>query len=1214
MRKLLLFVAAMLISWAAFPQAIAYFDNFESYTAGQYLAVQSDYWTTWSNLPGSSEDGYVSTEEALSGVNSVKVAGTTDLLKVIGDKVSGKWKVEVNMYVPTGFGGYYNLQKFSSPGVEWGVQAYFGEDGNGTIDAGAEGAGVFTFSHDTWINIVNIVDLDNDWAEVWIDGVQIVAWPWSLGTFGDPGAIQLGGMNMYAGAPSGDVSTYYFDDVKVEQLISSFYYDDFESYDVNSFIAVENPTWWTTWSNLPGSGEDGQIVETYASSPTKSVVLDEVPGASDLILKLGDKTSGAYEVNFDFYVETGKCGYFNIQHFESPGIEWAYEVYLRTNGTGKLYAGSTTAITFTYPKDTWFQVVNRINIDGDMAYLYVDGVLVHSWPFHYQGTSTSGTNQLGGVDFYAGAESGSGETPRAYFDNLEFKPIPAELYADDFESYNIGEFMAVVNPIWWTTWSNLPGSGEDGEIVDDYANSPTKSVVLDEVPGASDLILKLGDRISGSYALNWMAYVETGYAGYFNIQHFQSPGIEWAYEVYFDEDGTGRLFAGSTTPFTFDYPKDTWFSVENNINIDEDWVTLTIDGVIIYSWPFHFLSDGTAGTNQLGGVDFYAGAATGETPKSYFDDIEFLQISGELDPVIAVDPTSIAATAPAGGVDETTLNITNEGAADLEYQVSVIYEVAVQRTDVISLEGQSSPVRTLGYSEVSVDPDARPASYNPPPTDDFVLHYDGDNSNAIGWGSAPISPIVAAMFPTNLTLPHAGMKISTVDVYINDPGTNFVLKIYDMGTSYQPGTLLVSQPFAGQSLSWNTINLATPVNITGADIWVGYQFTQPDTGIYIPGVDAGPNDPNGDFISTGVGWSHLSNNPALPYNWNIRANLTGTPIEQWLSVAPASGLITPGNTDPLTVTCDASGLDVGTYTATLRVLSNDPENSQIDVPVTFEVTEGGTPVSVILDFEEQADWDMTFNLWSVVDVDGSSTFPIPDVTFPHSQEPMAFIAFNPATTTPPMTGDPEIQPHGGVRFGACMDAADPTFLNDDWMISPQITLGINSSITLWVKSYTGEYGLERYNVLVSTTDMDPASFTAISGSTPMEAPTVWTEVTFDLAAYDGQTVYVAIQCVSEDALAFMIDDVSIDFLVGMPEQSQDVEIAIYPNPVTDQLNITSGVEMTQVDIFNQLGQKVYSQVVKDTNFNMNTTGFNAGVYFVRITTDEGIATKKIMVK
>jgi hypothetical protein len=270
--------------------------------------------------------------------------------------------------------------------------------------------------------------------------------------------------------------------------------------------------------------------------------------------------------------------------------------------------------------------------------------------------------------------------------------------------------------------------------------------------------------------------------------------------------------------------------------------------------------------------------------------------------------------------------------------------------------------------------------------------------------------------------------------------------------------------------------------------------------------------------------------------------------------------------------------------------------------------------TVDLDFEAQEDWSLTFDPWTVVDVDGSGTYGFETVEFPHNYEPMAFIAFNPATTIPPMTDDVEIQPHGGVRFGACMASADPTYLNDDWLISPQIALGMNSNITLWVKSYTPQYGLERYNILVSTTDNEPESFTSISGNSYMEAPEDWTEVSFDLSEYDGQMVYVAIQCVTADAFIFMVDDISISFTVGTPEQSQDIDIAIYPNPVTDHMNIVSGVEMTQVEIFNQLGQKVYGEVIKDTNFNLNTSEFNSGVYYIRITTENGTATEKVMVR
>jgi photosystem II stability/assembly factor-like uncharacterized protein len=584
-------------------------------------------------------------------------------------------------------------------------------------------------------------------------------------------------------------------------------------------------------------------------------------------------------------------------------------------------------------------------------------------------------------------------------------------------------------------------------------------------------------------------------------------------------------------------------------------------------------------------------------------------------PTISLSESELVEQAETGVIKTQELTVSNIGAADLNYQVSVIYEmVPGQKATPTTMEGQTSTVRSLGYNEASVDPDARPASYNPPPADDFLLHYDGDNVSAIGWTTVPVSPMAAAMFPTNLTLPHAGMMLSSVDIYINDPGVDFILKIWDMGTAVAPGALLVSQPFTGQSLSWNTVTLADPVYISGADIWVGYQFTQDVASTFVPGTDGGPANPNGDFLSTGVSWGHLSENPDLNYNWNIRANLTGTPLNQWLSVAPASGTITPGNSDVLTVTFDATDLEPGTYTAFLRVVSNDPSNLLIDVPVTFEVLPAGAVTSIVLDFETQEDWVMTFDPWSVKDVDGAGTYGFDAATFPNMYSPMAFIAFNPATVDPPMTDDPEIQPHGGVRFGACMDAADPTYLNNDWIISPQTTLGMNSSFTLWVKSYTDQYGLERYNVLISTTDNDPASFTSISGPTYSEAPITWTQVTFDLSDYDGQTVYVAIQCVSADAFIFMIDDVSLDFTVGVPDVQQDMNIAIFPNPVTNQMNITSGVEMTQVEIFNQLGQKTISKVVKDTRFSLNTTGFDKGVYVVRIISDEGVVTKKITVK
>lgn len=215
------------------------------------------------------------------------------------------------------------------------------------------------------------------------------------------------------------------------------YQDNLDSYTLNSFMGVNNATWWTTWSGLPGSDEDMQITNVQSHTTTMSGVIDEVSAASDCVLKLGDKTSGIYELKWYMYVPTGKCGYYNIQHYESPGVEWAVEVYLRTDGSIELLEGGVT-LTGTYPKDTWFEVRHLINIGTDNIDCYINGTLIGTWPFSNEAGATGGTNQLGGVDFFAGALSGSGELPVYYVDDVSFIQDPVginEFKKDGFVIY-----------------------------------------------------------------------------------------------------------------------------------------------------------------------------------------------------------------------------------------------------------------------------------------------------------------------------------------------------------------------------------------------------------------------------------------------------------------------------------------------------------------------------------------------------------------------------------------------------------------------------------------------------------------------------------------------------------------------------------------------------------------------------------------------------------
>jgi len=184
-------------------------------------------------------------------------------------------------------------------------------------------------------------------------------------------------------------------------------------------------------------------------------------------------------------------------------------------------------------------------------------------------------------------------------------------------------------------------------------------------------------------------------------------------------------------------------------------------------------------------------------------------------------------------------------------------------------------------------------------------------------------------------------------------------------------------------------------------------------------------------------------------------------------------------------------------------------------------------------FEAYDNFSINFPPWTTLDIDGKPTWGIDNVTFPNQFAPMAFMVFNPSATTPPMTNS-AILPNQGFKFAACFSANGA--VNNDWLISPPLVAGTNTSVSFFVKSYTSQYGLERYRVGVSTTDNSPESFTILTGPNYLTAPAAaWEQKTFNLNEYNGQTIYVAIQCISNDAFIFMVDD--FRFTTTLPDLS-----------------------------------------------------------------------------
>jgi hypothetical protein len=213
----------------------------------------------------------------------------------------------------------------------------------------------------------------------------------------------------------------------------------------------------------------------------------------------------------------------------------------------------------------------------------------------------------------------------------------------------------------------------------------------------------------------------------------------------------------------------------------------------------------------------------------------------------------------------------------------------------------------------------------------------------------------------------------------------------------------------------------------------------------------------------------------------------------------------------ITVTLFTSIVSVSANTMKNNVITNGNEIEKLTRSILFEDS-----------FETYEDFVIDFPPWTNVDVDGANTFSHSGHTWPNDTEPKAFIIFNPSQTTPPMT---DADPHTGDKYAACFNANNAGYISDDWMITPLIEAANFDEVSLWAKAYSDQYNLDTFEIGVSTTDLEPESFTIISPT--VECTLTWTEYSYSLDDYDWQEIYIGVHCNSIDSWFLMVDDFSV---------------------------------------------------------------------------------------
>ncbi len=198
---------------------------------------------------------------------------------------------------------------------------------------------------------------------------------------------------------------------------SMIYSNQFDNLTVGTYLADNDPNW-TTFSGVTANSMDPFIKDTYSCSPGNSVYINE---NVDLVYPVDNITTGFYELSWNMYITSGYySGYYGIFN-SNPYTGYAYEVIFNDPSNGSIYVGGQF-YPFSFNKDECIEVKNLIDLNHDKAQLYINGNLIHTWPYHYKNDGTNGLNQLGGVNFYGNAPFANNYT-RFYLDNYSFKEI-----------------------------------------------------------------------------------------------------------------------------------------------------------------------------------------------------------------------------------------------------------------------------------------------------------------------------------------------------------------------------------------------------------------------------------------------------------------------------------------------------------------------------------------------------------------------------------------------------------------------------------------------------------------------------------------------------------------------------------------------------------------------------------------------------------------------
>lgn len=178
----------------------------------------------------------------------------------------------------------------------------------------------------------------------------------------------------------------------------------------------------------------------------------------------------------------------------------------------------------------------------------------------------------------------------------------------------------------------------------------------------------------------------------------------------------------------------------------------------------------------------------------------------------------------------------------------------------------------------------------------------------------------------------------------------------------------------------------------------------------------------------------------------------------------------------------------------------------------------------------------------------------------------------------------------------------------NYLCSPAIELPAETpmKLTFYVRSYIPDMP-DHLALKISTTGTAADDFNRVIMPRMEFGSNNFVRREFSLAAYAGSTVYLAFEHSDTNNYGIIIDDVSITPVNGIAAVDE-IPVSLYPNPVTNILTVDAE-SLRAIEVLDMCGRVVASQLEGNS---VNLEDYAPGIYMVRVITDNGIATGKVV--